>query len=184
MQEGVRFAFEGDRAKEDSFVFGSRLPFLLLMTKYSHWIKKNRGQLSVVRDHLLTKEEIFRAHPEFDDVHEDDIDSLVRFKASIGITESMQRAPRSEYEQGFAGGSAAATPSPADASISSRKRMSTGGSKRTRVSNQSNLSPLYESEAEESEDSPSPQKRRKLATTLEHSRIDEEQESEVESSSS
>ena len=33
VQEGVRFAFHGDKVGEDELVLGSRLPFLLIMSK-------------------------------------------------------------------------------------------------------------------------------------------------------
>jgi len=165
VQEGVRFAFEGDVNREDDYVLGSRLPFLLLIGKYSNWIKKDRMQLSTVKEFLLTKETKFRSHPEFDDVHEEDLDALTRFKESLGV--SVAATPRissagDDHSMGESVGAVPTpSPSPTDESPSSRKRASTGGTKKTRMSSQSNLSPVYESDDNISDDF-SPQKRRKL----------------------
>ena len=204
-QEGVRFAFEGNSQEEDDLVLGSRLPFLLLLSKYSIWIKKNKGQLETLKDFLLTKEAALHAHPEFDEVHPDDLAALSTFKESLGIKETrrvtIEATPTQDdftVETGTQA-SAIATPSPGAASKGSRRRISTASSQRSRMSTQSALSPLYEEEgaspdADEMEESPSPQKRRKLSTSLGGSskksskvdmrdRIDEGEEESAESDS-
>jgi hypothetical protein len=170
MKEGARFAFEGNSAEEDDLVLGSRLPFLLVLTKYSTWIKKNKLQLEELKTHLLQKETVLRTHPDFDEVHEDDLAAVRAFKESLGIRETKTRFSESTYTQdddSVAEDQPIATPSPAAASASSRRRISTASSQRSRLSTQSNLSPLYEEEgvadSEEDRDvSPSPQKRRRL----------------------
>lgn len=177
MQEGVRFAFEGNRGQqEDDLVLGSRLPFLVAVSKYSNWIRKTKSQLDIIRGVLIQKETDLYAHPEFDEVHEDDIAALESFKESLGILTKRKgdsRSASADDQRSLDGTlSIAATPSPTTASASSskRRRMSTASSQRSRMSIQSNLSPLYEEEGggndddggHESDGSPSPQKQRRL----------------------
>lgn len=107
-----------------------------------------------------------RSHPEFSEVHEDDLDALRSFKDSLGIKTSSHSAGY-HFEQDEQQGSIA-TPSPrASSASSSRRRISTASSQLSRMSTQSNLSPLAEEEAAESDGrgSPSPMKRRKLASS-------------------
>jgi hypothetical protein len=188
MLEGVRFAFEGNPNEEDDLVLGSRLPFLLVLSKYSSWIKKNKGQLEILKDGLLANEAALGSHPEFDQVHEDDLNSLKMFMESLGISDSRRRVAESSYTQDDYSvaddpTNTIAIPSPIAASTSSRRRISGASSQRSRMSTQSNLSPLYEEDAapdnEEREISPSPQKRRRLAGSLRdqsQTPIDEEDE--------
>lgn len=170
VQEGVRFAFEGNRKEDDDLVLGSRLPFLLVLSKYSSWIKKNKAQLETLKDFLFEKESALRTHPEFDEVHEDDLAALRTFKESLGIRETRQISVESTYAQddysaADEDASAIATPSPGTASLNRRRSSSIAGSQRSRMSTQSALSPLEETE-ERDEVSPSPQKRRRLARSL------------------
>jgi cohesin complex subunit SA-1/2 len=178
LQEGVRFAFHGDKGEEDELVLGSRLPFLLILCKYSAWIKKDKQQMALMRENLNANEEELRAHPEFDDVHEDDLAALARFRESLGIKvtrfstqNSAMGSPNTQgdytLEDDRTDGGATATPSPgAGSTVSGRRRISTAGSHMSRMSAQSSLSPLPEENAvgdsnEEEEDSPP--KRRRLA---------------------
>lgn len=194
VQEGVRFAFEGNRNdKEDDLVLGSRLPFLLVLSKYSNWIKKNKSQLEVLKDFIYEKESTLRTHPEFDEVHEDDLSALRSFKESLGMKEGRRNQnshTQEEYSAPEEQPSAIATPSPGAVSSSSRPRISTASSQRSRMSAQSTLSPLYEEDGASDNEgrgvSPSPPKQRRLARSMSsvtkekiaktHTRIDEEDE--------
>jgi hypothetical protein len=113
---------------------------------------------------------------------------LKMFMESLGISDSRRRVAESSYTQDDYSvaddpTNTIAIPSPAAASTSSRRRISGASSQRSRMSTQSNLSPLYEEDAapdnEEREISPSPQKRRRLAGSLRdqsQTPIDEEDE--------
>jgi hypothetical protein len=115
----------------------------------------------------MSKESELRAHPEFDEVHHEDLKALVVFKESLGIKRGVGMSHADEettmYDDQTA--TAAGTPSPVSAA-SSRRRISTTGSRsRSSVqSNVSNLSPLYEEGDDDMEkaESPTPQKRRRL----------------------
>lgn len=189
MQEGIRFAFEGDASLEDDLVLGSRLPFLLVLGKYSSWIKRNKNHRELLADILFSKEATLRAHPEFDEVHEDDLRCVSEFQDTLGIAAPKRRRVSPERTQDESVGRASirsagtGTPGSGAASAGSRRPMSAAGSRGSRFSVQSNLSPLLESpeDGPESpfgdEDSPSPQKRTRLSSSLpepNESRIDEE----------
>lgn len=171
MKEGVRYAFDGNEKEEDDLVLGSRLPFLNLLAKYSIWVKKEKSQLEQLTDYLLHKESELHHHPEYDEVHEDDLRALDELKRSLGISKRVSYAREATSTGADDYESAMATPSPSTAASanSSRRRSSTIGSQRSRLSVQSNLSPLYEEEIsrdeddrEDSDNSPTPQKRRRL----------------------
>lgn len=173
MKEGIRYAFDGNEHEEDDLVVGSRLPFLKILTKYLIWIKKEKNQLEQLIDYLLQKESELRNHPEYDEVHEDDLEALDELKRSLGISKriSYARDVTSTVADADDYTSAMATPSPSTvASVaSSRRRSSTVGSQRSRLSAQSNLSPLYEEEilrdddeGVDSDSSPTPKKHRRL----------------------
>jgi hypothetical protein len=138
---------------------------LNLCKRYSTWIKKEKDDLEHLSDFLLSKESELRAHPEFDEVHPDDLRALSTFKESLGIKGFAEMSNADEettmYDEQTP---TAGTPSPMSAA-SSRRRISTTDS-RSRTSfqsNLSNLSPLYEDENDEDHaGSPTPQKRRKL----------------------
>lgn len=128
--------------------------------RYSGWIKKEREDLEELTDFVLSKESELRSHSEYDEVHPDDKEGLATFKESLGI----KRAAESSYyddETTIATRTTMATPSPS----SSRKKTPAGSSRRSVQSNISNLSPLAEGDSEDSQDSPTPQKRRRLMST-------------------
>mmetsp|Transcript_4445 Transcript_4445/g.12822 ORF Transcript_4445/g.12822 Transcript_4445/m.12822 type:complete len:1392 (+) Transcript_4445:134-4309(+) len=176
MQEGIRFAFEGDTSGVDDLVLGSRLPFLLLLTKYSNWIKKEKGHRRTLAAVLLEKEASLRAHPDFVEVHEDDYRCIRTFQEAFGIAAPKRRQSQHSRDDSSSIGhhsnhSATETPASGAPSTGSRRPHSAAGSQRSaRMSIQSNLSPLRESpeDREDSVDSgsPSPQKRRRLASSL------------------
>ena len=55
MKEGVRFAFDGDGGDEDDMVLGSRFPFLLILSKYSNWEKKNKYGLEELKQFIAAR---------------------------------------------------------------------------------------------------------------------------------
>jgi cohesin complex subunit SA-1/2 len=174
VQEGVRFAFYGDKAGDDDLVLGSRLPFLLILSKYANWIKKNKAQVKAMKENIDAKEEELRFHPEFDEVHEDDRAALASFRESLGLKATLplseiSGSPHTVPDDGTVMDSPAAT----TPSTSGRRRSApnTANSQRSRVSVQSSaqgsLSPLYEEDpANSGDESPSPQKRRRLSNSL------------------
>lgn len=165
MKEGVRFAFHGDDGVEDEMVLGSRFPFLLILSKYSNWAKKNKYGLEDLKQFVLEKEEVFKSHPEFNDVHEDDLKALGTFKESLGMEVDVAQVVSQDDESSEGDRSTVGTPSPSKSSTAStRRRISTVGSQRSRLSTQSNLSPLEEEgDSDDDEDpSPSPLKRRRV----------------------
>lgn len=154
-------------------VYSTRMHCILTFCfRYSTWAKKNKSELQDLKEYLLSKEAAMRSHPEFKEVHGDDLEALRSFNDSLGIKASSQSAPSITQDDVFEEQqSAVATPSPGTASASSsRRRISTASSQISRMSTQSNLSPLAEEGASESDSdsdgrSPSPQKRRKLASS-------------------
>ena len=134
----------------------------------------------MIRHDLDERESALRDHPDFGEVHEDDLAAIAAFRHALGIKESTQQtiSPRSVADasrQSMADdlsqeGKGSATPSPsADVSSSSRRRQMQGnsiGSVRSMMSStQNSLSPLYEedaagNESSGDEESPPPQKRR------------------------
>lgn len=138
-----------------------------LQIRYSHWIRKENDDLEHLADYIMSKESELRAHPEFDEVHHEDLKALVAFKESLGIKRRVGMSHADEettiYDDQT---TTAGTPSPMSGA-SSRRRISTTGSRsRSSVqSNVSNLSPLYEEGDDDDNDkaeSPTPQKRRRL----------------------
>lgn len=201
MKEGVRFAFDGDGGGEDDMVLGSRFPFLLILSKYSNWAKKNKYGLEDLKQFILDKEDALKSHPEFNEVHEDDLKALRTFKESLGMEVDIAKVVSQDDDSDDDDDkSTVETPSPSkSSSASSRRRISTTSSKRSRLSTQSNLSPLEEEGASDDEEDSPPQPkraRRKLtssssisdsiaSTTVSKSKIDEEdEESDAESEES
>ena len=166
MQEGIRFAFEGDVSRQDDLVLGSRLPFLLILLKYSSWIKKNRNHREHLATVLFDKEAALRAHAEFDEVHHDDLQCIRDFQEALAISVPLQRRSTDDSSTaGRASRTPSSTPGSMARTVGSRGLMSAASSQRSKVSVQSNLSPLVESPDHE-DSSPSPQKRRRLTSSL------------------
>lgn len=164
MHEGIRFAFEGDVNGDDDLVLGSRLPFLDILSKYSNWFKRDNEKRNILAHALFAKEAAMRSHPEFDEVHEDDLRCIEKFRESLGIEGGN---PAEESSVNFSRNETVGTPGGRSiGSTGARRKLSTAGSQRSRISVQSNLSPLLESPAEK-EESPSPHKRRRLEVSLE-----------------
>lgn len=86
IQEGIRFSFSNlDNNGEDTLVLGSRLSFLLLLSKYSNWAKKNKQNKAEIQEYIDGLEVEMRNHEEFVDVHEDDLAALDAFRQNIGL---------------------------------------------------------------------------------------------------
>eukprot|EP00804_Cyclotella_cryptica_P015054 CCRYP_000638-RD/>CCRYP_000638-RD protein AED:0.18 eAED:0.18 QI:0/0.75/0.6/1/0.75/0.6/5/233/1090 len=86
VREGIRFSFSNiDANGEDTLVLGSRLSFLLLLSKYSSWVKKSKKSKAEIQDYIDQLELGMRTHEEFEDVHEDDLDALQKYRQSVGL---------------------------------------------------------------------------------------------------
>jgi len=86
VREGVRFSFSNlDDQGEDSLVLGSRLSFLLLLSKYASWAKKNKETKAAMQEQVDGMEADLRNHQEFDEVHADDLDALATFRQNVGL---------------------------------------------------------------------------------------------------
>lgn len=86
MREGIRFSFSNiDENGEDSLVLGSRLSFLLLLSKYAQWAKKNKKNKAEIQDYVDELETNLCDHEEFEDVHNDDLECLASFRQTLGL---------------------------------------------------------------------------------------------------
>ena len=83
VKEGIRFAFSTD--DDDGLVLGSRLNFLFLVGKYLVWIKRDKTHRRELSNELQIREADLRAHPEFQDVHEDDLKALASIREALGL---------------------------------------------------------------------------------------------------
>lgn len=83
LREGIRFSFSSD--EDDDLILGSRLSFLPLIEKYLVWIKRLQGAMRELGNELTMREQSLRAHPEFHEVHDDDIKALATFREALGI---------------------------------------------------------------------------------------------------
>ena len=167
MREGIRFAFDGPNSgDDDELVVGSRLAFLSMLQKFTSWVKKDKENLDNLTDFLIAKETELRRHPEFDEIHPEDLNSLTNFRKSMGIKGEISYS----IVSGTDGRSISMAESPASTAVSSRRRISTTGSRVSRLSGlsiQSELSPLLEEDDDTrvedgDETSPTPQKGRQL----------------------
>jgi len=147
MREGIRFAFDGPNPDgDDELVVGSRLAFLSMLQKFTNWVKKEKAELGKLTDFLIAKETELRRHPEFDDIHPDDLNALADFRKSLGIKGEISYSVVSATGD-TEGCSISMAESPASSAVSSRQRMSTAGSRVSHLSGlsvQSELSPLLE----------------------------------------
>ena len=86
IREGIRFSFSNlDANGDDSLVLGSRLSFLLILSKYATWIKKNKMHKSKIQEYVDGMESELRSHEEFEEVHADDLESLAVFRQVMGL---------------------------------------------------------------------------------------------------
>jgi len=86
VREGVRFGFSNlDSSGEDSLVLGSRLSFLLLLSKYASWAKKDRKHKAEIQEYVDGLEMEMRDHEEYDEVHVDDLESLATFRDIVAL---------------------------------------------------------------------------------------------------
>ena len=138
--------------------------------------------MALLSDFLIEKETELHRHPEFEEVHEDDLKALSDFKKSLGIKRIATKSLGTGGDVVTAENrsiSLAATPSPSTAASGGSSRRGTMStlskgsrtSRRSGISVQSELSPLLEEEDVEnngggdsggSDASPTPQKRRRL----------------------
>lgn len=86
IREGIRFSFSNlDDNGEDTLVLGSRLSFLLLLSKYASWAKKDRKHKAEIQEYVDGLEAEMMNHAEFEEVHADDLESLATFRQTVGL---------------------------------------------------------------------------------------------------
>ncbi len=86
IREGIRFSFSNlDANGDDSLVLGSRLSFLLILSKYATWIKKDKKHKSKIQEYVDGMECKLRSHEEFQEVHADDLESLAVFRQVMDL---------------------------------------------------------------------------------------------------
>jgi len=151
MREGIRFAFDGPTDGDDELVVGSRLAFLSMLQKFTNWVKKDKAELDKLTDFLIGKETELRRHPEFDEIHPDDLNSLADFRKSLGIKGEISYSVVSATGD-TEGRYISMADSPASSALFSRQRMSTAGSRVSRLSGFSAQSDLLSPLVEEDDD--------------------------------
>lgn len=96
IREGIRFSFSNlDAHGDDSLVLGSRLSFLLLLSKYATWVKKDKKHKSKIQEYVDGLETELRSHEEFEEVHADDLESLAAFRRIVGLKVLSNKSDRS-----------------------------------------------------------------------------------------
>jgi len=150
VREGIRYAFSNsDGSNEDLvLVLGSRLSFLSVLGKYGNWIKQNKENLGMICRELDSREDELRKHPDFEEVHEDDLAALSSFRSFLGLQE-LNTTPSSKSSDGMEeeddGVSALQTPHSKNVmKTRTPSRGSSMGSLRSKISTRSSLSPLLE----------------------------------------
>ena len=149
---------------------------ILVSSRYANWVKRDKYLQQAMKDTLDKRESELRSHPEFSEVHEDDLAIISKFRESIGVGPSIFAAETPEIkdeemsledDHSTTNGSQLVTP--ASTKSGRRRRMSTASSQRSRLSAQSSLSPLMEEkngssgESDGEDDSPVSSKRRKIS---------------------
>jgi cohesin complex subunit SA-1/2 len=96
IREGIRFSFSNlDENNEDTLVLGSRLSFLLLLSKYANWAKKDKKHKAEISEYVDSLESEMRNHQEFEEVHADDLESLAAFRNIMGLKASSFKSTAS-----------------------------------------------------------------------------------------
>ena len=160
VREGVRFAFSHNDDEDDyEWGVGVRLSFLHLLGKYANWVKKNRQHMKILQEDIDEKEAIFREHPEFDQVHEDDLGALQKFCTDLGLKRRSPMASSKQKKQvihetddddSIEEDSDQVSPSPTSSGRNSRE--SATMSRVSAVSGMRSLSPLEEEKGIDQED--------------------------------
>jgi hypothetical protein len=83
LREGIRFSFSSD--EDGDLILGSRLSFLPLVEKYLIWIRRLQAPVRELGNELKMREVNLQAHPEFHEVHDDDMKALASFREALGI---------------------------------------------------------------------------------------------------
>jgi cohesin complex subunit SA-1/2 len=147
IREGIRFSFSNlDENGEDSLVLGSRLSFLLLLSKYASWAKKDKKHKSDISDYVDGLESDMRNHSEFDEVHADDLESLATFRNIMGLKALSLKSSNASVVSGRSGRSNVTDGEESDESLDNVSDLPSPvpsmGSKSTRASRSSRLSSM------------------------------------------
>lgn len=143
-------------------MLGSRLSFLLLLSKYASWAKKDKKHKSEISDYVNGLESDMRNHSEFDEVHADDLESLATFRNIMGLKALSLKSSNASVVSGRSGRSNVTDGEESDESLDNVSDLPSPvpsmGSKSTRASRSSRLSSMLptlpEADKEESPESP------------------------------
>lgn len=155
VQEGIRFAFsDSDGADdEDEWALGTRLSFLKILVKYANWAKKKKDHKQALNEILDENELALHDHPDFEEVHKDDLAALEAFRKALGLEPTAVTKDDDDaatMTASMATENDHVTPSPSTAGRYSRG--STNRSRMSSVSGLRSLSPLYEEKSDGSVD--------------------------------
>mmetsp|Transcript_33819 Transcript_33819/g.68201 ORF Transcript_33819/g.68201 Transcript_33819/m.68201 type:complete len:276 (-) Transcript_33819:190-1017(-) len=155
VQEGIKFAFSNSDGAddEDEWALGTRLSFLRILIKYANWAKKKKDHKQALKETLDEKELALHDHPDFGEVHEDDLAALEAFRKALGLEPTAvakDDADATAMDASMATENEHVTPSPSTAGRYSRG--STNRSRMSSVSGLRSLSPLYEEKDDGSND--------------------------------
>eukprot|EP00586_Coscinodiscus_wailesii_P000063 CAMPEP_0172480390 /NCGR_PEP_ID=MMETSP1066-20121228/5488_1 /TAXON_ID=671091 /ORGANISM="Coscinodiscus wailesii, Strain CCMP2513" /LENGTH=1957 /DNA_ID=CAMNT_0013241639 /DNA_START=101 /DNA_END=5974 /DNA_ORIENTATION=+ len=152
VREGIRYAFLTDTGEGDGesvLVLGSRLSFLNVLVKYVTFLKKNKSHRNTLKRELDEKESELRAHPDFGEVHEDDLAALSQFRQQLGL-KAYRETEATTAGNVVGDNNNLCTPS---VSVNSRYSRGSASSMKSKLSSlRGELSPLYEEPIEDQND--------------------------------
>ncbi|CAB9499289.1 Cohesin subunit SA-3 [Seminavis robusta] len=143
VREGMRYAFGSPGGDDEDENVGSRLAFLRIVMKYLTWIKQKKQKVQTLRQFFEEKESELRAHPDFGEIREEDVEAIGLVRKKLGLDpekptkKRKRRSSASTLDLDDDGDSLLGTPG-----SGSRPRVSYAGSVLTFRS--SNLSPIDE----------------------------------------
>jgi hypothetical protein len=152
---------------EDTFLTLKLLP--KFHRRYVGRIRRNVQDLEDLRFDLIEREENLRDHPDFSEVHEEDLAAISAFRNALGLRDdspaevspsnSRAESMHSADDESSGGGTSVRGTAPSRRSLS---KGSSVGSVRSKISTQNSLSPLPEEDDDSlsTDGSPSPEKRR------------------------
>ena len=157
--------------------------------RYLNWIRRKKDQKEELRQDLERREKTLQNHPEFNEIHEDDLEMISSFRSALGLKKKPLKVEPIEDENSTVDEESVdkvsdllSTPNTAN-SNNSLSRGSSLGSVRSKLSSiRSDLSPLPEVERESSSPSNAPTPAAASATVEDHE--DKSLETELQTSKS
>lgn len=154
MKDGMKYSFQFDSGSdEENCNLGGNLTFLSVLVAYLKWVKKEKSAVKQLRRlfDALTAE--LRAHSDFDDIPEEDLEVMNSFGRALGVIVRKKATPAPATSESDIDEEDDDVIMKTPASNTSKHRLSTASSVGSLLSN--NLSPLYEedvmNEGEENE---------------------------------